>query len=62
MKPLVTVDEAMKIKEGAQIMLDRKIGSLGVNSHGKTAGIFTKTDLARYYLQKYVGKNASGIS
>lgn len=60
MKPLVTVDEAMMIKECAQIMLDRKIGSLGVNSHGKTVGIFTKTDLARHYLQKYVGKKRVG--
>lgn len=60
MKPLVTVDESMKIKEGAQIMLDRKIGSLGINSHGKTVGIITKTDLARHYLQKYVGKKRVG--
>lgn len=60
MKPLVTVDEAMKIKEGAQIMLDRKIGSLGINSHGKTVGIITKTDLIRHYLQKYVGKKRVG--
>lgn len=60
MKPLVTIDESMKIKECAQIMLDRKIGSLGVNSHGKTVGIVTKTDLARHYLQKYVGKKRVG--
>lgn len=60
MKPLVTVDESMKIKEGAQIMLDRKIGSLGINSHGKTTGIITKTDLVRHYLQKYVGKKRVG--
>lgn len=60
MKPLVTIDESMKIKEGAQIMLDRKIGSLGINSHGKTTGIVTKTDLVRHYLQKYVGKKRVG--
>ncbi|TBR10836.1 MAG: CBS domain-containing protein [Candidatus Nitrosotenuis sp.] len=60
MKPLVTVDESMKIKEGAQIMIDRKIGSLGINSHGKTVGIITKTDLIRHYLQKYVGKKRVG--
>jgi CBS domain-containing protein len=60
MKPLVTVDESMKIKECAQIMLDRKIGSLGINSHGKTIGIITKTDLTRHYLQKYVGKKRVG--
>ncbi|MBM2851892.1 MAG: hypothetical protein HW420_439 [Candidatus Nitrosotenuis sp.] len=60
MKPLVTVDELMKIKECAQIMLDRKIGSLGINSHGKTVGIITKTDLTRHYLQKYVGKKRVG--
>ncbi|MBI5147080.1 MAG: CBS domain-containing protein [Thaumarchaeota archaeon] len=59
-KPLVTVDEAMKIKECAQIMVDRKIGSLGINSHGKTVGIITKTDLARHYLQKHVGKKRVG--
>jgi len=59
-KPLVSVDESMEIKEGAQIMLDRKIGSLGVNSRGETVGIITKTDLARHYLQEYVGKKRVG--
>jgi CBS domain-containing protein len=59
-KPLVTVDEAMKIKECAQIMADRKIGSLGINTHGKTVGIITKTDLVRHYLQKHVGKKRVG--
>lgn len=60
MKSLVTVDESMKIKEGAQIMLDRKIGSLGANLSEKTVGIVTKTDLIRHYLQKYVGKKRVG--
>ena len=60
MKSLVTVDESMKIKEGAQIMLDRKIGSLGANLSGKTVGMVTKTDLVRHYLQKYVGKKRVG--
>lgn len=59
-KPLVTVDEAMTVKECVQIMLDRNIGSLGVNSRGSTVGIFTKTDLARHYLQNYVGKKRVG--
>lgn len=59
-KPLVTVDEEMSIKECAQIMADRKIGSLGINSHGKTTGIITKTDLARHYLQNHVGKKSVG--
>lgn len=59
-KPLVTVDEAMSIKECAQIMDGRKIGSLGINSHGKTVGIITKTDLARHYLQEHVGKKRVG--
>lgn len=59
-KHLVTVDEAMSIKECAQIMADRKIGSLGVNSHGKTVGIVTKTDMTRHYLQEHVGKKRVG--
>jgi CBS domain-containing protein len=59
-KPLVTVDEAMSIKECAQIMDGRKIGSLGINSHGKTVGIITKTDLVRHYLQEHVGKKRVG--
>lgn len=58
--PLVTVDEAMTVKECADIMLGRKIGSLGIDSHGKTVGIITKTDLARHYLQKHVGKKRVG--
>lgn len=59
-KPIVTVDEAMSIPDCAKLMMDRKIGSLGVNSRGITKGILTKTDLTKYYRENHVGKKRVG--
>lgn len=55
-KRLVMVESSLSIKESANLMLDKKISSLAVGSNGKVDGIFTKTDLTRYYAENFVGK------
>jgi CBS domain-containing protein len=55
-KKLVMAESSTSIKDSANLMLDSKISSLAVGSHGKVDGIITKTDLARYYAENFVGK------
>jgi CBS domain-containing protein len=52
--PLIEVSESTPIEDVAHIMYTKNIGSVGV-SFSDTVGIVTKTDLARYYIQNYVG-------
>lgn len=56
MKKLVVVEESKSIKESANLMLDKKISSLAIGSGGNVDGIFTKTDLTRYFAQNFTGK------
>jgi CBS domain-containing protein len=60
MKPLITVNHVASVEDGAQIMIDKNISSLGVNVNNRTEGIFTKTDLTQYYTQNFVGKKRVG--
>jgi CBS domain-containing protein len=55
-KKLVTVEYSISIKDSANLMLDKKISSLAVGSNGQVDGIFTKTDLTRYYKENFIGK------
>jgi len=55
-KKLVIVESSKSIKESTNLMLDKKISSLAVGSNGNVDGIFTKTDLARYYAENFVGR------
>lgn len=58
-KPLIQVNESTPVEDVAHIMSTKHIGSVGVSS-SDTIGIVTKTDLARYYIQNYVGKYRVG--
>ncbi len=58
-KTLIEVSESTPIKDVAHIMISKKIGSVGVSS-ADTVGIVTQTDLARYYIQHYVGHKRVG--
>ena len=58
-KPLIQVNESTPVEDVAHIMITKNIGSIGVSS-SNTIGIVTKTDLARYYIQNYVGKYRVG--
>ena len=55
-KNLITVERSKSVKDSANLMLDKKISSLAVGSDGKVEGMFTKTDLTRYYAENFVGK------
>lgn len=58
-KHLIQVNESTPIEDVAHIMNTENIGSVGV-SFSDTVGIVTKTDLAHYYIQNYVGKYRVG--
>lgn len=57
---LIVVPDTTPITQAAKIMLERNIGSLGVESDSRTIGIVTKTDLIKFYYQNLVGKNKIG--
>ena len=47
-KPILTISQSAKSQDGAKIMLENSIGSLGIISKEKDiVGIITKTDLIR---------------
>ena len=58
-KPLVEVSGSTPIEDAAHVMITKNIGSIGV-SFSDTVGIVTKTDLAKYYYQNYVGHKRIG--
>lgn len=50
MKPILFIDESLLPKESAQKMIEKGISSFVVGSDEELKGIFTKTDLVKYYL------------
>jgi len=58
-RSLIEVSESTPIEDAAHIMHTKNIGSVGV-SFSDTVGIVTKTDLAKYYYQNYVGHKRIG--
>ena len=61
MKTLTSVNESMSVESCVEIMLEKKIGSLGVSSNTEgLVGIITKTDIAQYYVEKYPKKHTVG--
>ena len=57
MKKIIFVDGSESIENCAKKMMEEKISSLAIGSEENVEGIFTKTDLVRYYAQTYGGKN-----
>jgi len=51
MKPILFVNEGLTEQESAKIMLEKEISSLTIGSQENIRGIFTKTDLIKYYLK-----------
>jgi len=51
MKPILFVEEGLTPKETAKIMIEKGVSSLAIGSEENIKGIFTKTDLAKYYLE-----------
>lgn len=58
-RTLIEVSESTPIEDVAHIMFTKNIGSVGV-SFSDTVGVVTKTDLTKYYYQKYVGMRRIG--
>jgi CBS domain-containing protein len=57
MKPIVFVEETLTPKNSAKIMLEKGVSSLAIGTKDNLKGIFTKTDLIKYYLENYSGNN-----
>lgn len=53
MKNLFIVDPLTKVKDAANIMLDKNISSLAAGLNKSVQGIITKTDLTKYYADNY---------
>ena len=56
MKPIQFVKSGTSPEEAAKIMMEKKISSLAIEYEGSVGGIFTKTDLVKYYLNNYSSK------
>lgn len=57
MKPIMLIEETLTPKNSAKIMLEKGISSLAIGTNENIKGIFTKTDLIKYYLENYSGNN-----
>ena len=57
MKKIAFVDGSELIENCAKKMAENNISSLAVGDGQNVDGIFTKTDLVRYYADNYAGKN-----
>ncbi|MDX1440854.1 MAG: CBS domain-containing protein [Nitrosopumilaceae archaeon] len=51
MKPILYVGEEINPKESAKLMIERGVSSLTLGSVEDIRGIFTKTDLVKYFLE-----------
>ena len=51
MKPIMYVDEKITPKESAKLMIEKGVSSLTLGSADNIQGIFTKTDLVKYFLK-----------
>ena len=50
-RSVVTIGPDRPVREGAQLMLDHKIGALPVLDDGRLIGIITETDLVRAFVR-----------
>lgn len=57
MKNLDYTYEGSSLEKCAQIMIDKKMSSIVIGNKHNLEGIFTKTDLVKYYVDNYTGKN-----
>jgi CBS domain-containing protein len=51
MKPILFVEENLTPRESAKIMIEKGVSSLTIGSEDNVKGIFTKTDLVKFYLE-----------
>ena len=61
MKPLTSVNNSMNVEDCVDIMLEKRIGSLGISSkNNNLIGIITKTDIIQHYAQNYAENHRVG--
>ena len=60
--PVINVDAAFTVKETAQLMHDKNIGSVLVEENSEYVGIVTETDLTRKVLLQDLCPNTSRVS
>jgi signal-transduction protein with cAMP-binding, CBS, and nucleotidyltransferase domain len=58
-RPIVSLDKSKSARDGAQKMLELKIGSVVVSDGGKLVGIVTERDLLEKVIA--VGKNPENV-
>jgi CBS domain-containing protein len=57
MKPILFVDESQSPEKSAKTMIESGVSSLTIGSDVELKGIFTKTDLVKYYLNNISDEN-----
>lgn len=57
MKPILFVDESQSPEKSAKTMIQNGVSSLVIGSDTELKGIFTKTDLVKYYLNNVSDEN-----
>ena len=57
MKPIIFIEGTSTPENSAKMMLEKGVSSLAVGTKENLRGIFTKTDLIKYYLENYSGNN-----
>ena len=57
MKPIIFIEGTSTPENSAKMMLKKGVSSLAVGTKENLRGIFTKTDLIKYYLENYSGNN-----
>jgi len=57
MKPILFIEDNSTPEKSAEIMLEKGVSSLAIGTKDEVDGIFTKTDLVKYYLENYSKNN-----
>ena len=57
MKPIFYVEESLSPQNSAKTMIENGVSSLAIGSSAEIKGIFTKTDLVKYYLDNFSNEN-----
>ena len=54
MRPILFVEESLSPQKSAKTMIEKGVSSLTIGSTTELKGIFTKTDLVKYYLDNFL--------
>ena len=60
--PVLSIDQEKSVKNAAEIIYAKKVGSLLVTDNGKFVGIITKTDLMKRVLMKDLDAKSVKVS